>query len=558
MPPTDAPTTEYGSARVLVVDDEESIRLLLRWELEERGWHVACAKDGREAVELVEREPVAIVLTDIRMPGMDGLELTRRLRAAAGGPDVVLMTGHASLESAAEGLRLGASDYLLKPFGDIELVVASLDRVVERQRLIRATTALREQVHLADRLASVGLVAGGVAHEINNPACYILGNSALMREHVDRLGVAFDALHRFATRELDSGNANALLALLEEHTVSTSHRELRQMLLENTEGVQRITEIVRSMRNLARRDTDGGDMPVNEAVHQALTLVRGSLLPLARVEIELAELPSSARFSTELVQVLLNLLVLAARGLQPGEDGAEPRVAVASALRAGHVEVTLTFSGGDLPIELQHSLGDHFVGVGRIDEDTLGLSIASSIVSAHGGRLGIRTSGAGTTTIQLVLPLDDSGRTEQAEPVRPTTGGYDADAPVYAEDTPRPVVLVADDDSLNLSVLRRLLERQHDVVVARGAHSLLQALASDEVFDAVVVELMMSDLDPERLADIIDRQHPELAQKVLFVSSSSLTMRSRGFVQRFPERVLFRPLSEELLTTAIEELVTGE
>ncbi len=557
MPLTELSTHDQAAARILVVDDEESIRLLLRWELEERGWQVSCARDGREAMEVVAREPTAIVLTDIRMPGMDGLELTRKLRAVVGGPDVVLMTGHASLESAAEGLRLGAADYLLKPFGDVELVVASLDRVVERQRLLRATSALREQVHLADRLASVGLVAGGVAHEINNPACYILGNSALMREHIDGFGQLFDSLHRFAEAELPAELGERLLGLLEEHHAAASHRELRQMLIENTEGVQRITEIVRSMRNLARRDTSGGDMPVNEAVQQALTLVRGSLLPLARVEVALADLPSKARFSTDLVQVLLNLLLLASRALDTGPGPADARVLVTSASHGAHVEVSLTFRGGHLPLNIERSLGDGFVPVEDLNEDTLGLSIASSIVGAHGGRLGVRATGDGETTIQLVLPvqerLPDTGAFGRPAPV-----AYDEDTPVYAEDAPRPRVLVADDDALNLSVLRRLLERGHDVVTARGAPDMLQKLAGPEPFDALVVELMMSDLDPKRLGEVIERQHPELTHRILFVSSASLTARSRGFVQRFPERVLFRPLSEELLTIAIEELVNAE
>jgi len=122
-------------ARILVVDDEAEVRLLLAREISDRGHEVVAAADGDQAVQEMDRGDFDVVLTDVRMPGMDGMGLTEWIKRTRPDTDVIIMTGYASVESAATAVRLDAFDYLLKPFGEMDLITSSIDRAIQKRRL---------------------------------------------------------------------------------------------------------------------------------------------------------------------------------------------------------------------------------------------------------------------------------------------------------------------------------------------------------------------------------------------------------------------------------------
>jgi len=104
------------TARVLVVDDDPAVRYTLREILESARLEVLEAGDGAEALARLEATPCALVVTDLRMPRMDGMELLRRLAARAPAPRVVVITAHGSERQAVEAMKAGAYDYFRKPF----------------------------------------------------------------------------------------------------------------------------------------------------------------------------------------------------------------------------------------------------------------------------------------------------------------------------------------------------------------------------------------------------------------------------------------------------------
>ena len=116
--------------RILVVDDEADMRLLLAREISDRGHEVVAAADSAQAMEEIGRGNFDVVLTDIRMPGMDGIELTEWIKRTRPETHVIVMTGYGSLESAATAIHLGAFGYLLKPFGEMDMVTSSIDRTL--------------------------------------------------------------------------------------------------------------------------------------------------------------------------------------------------------------------------------------------------------------------------------------------------------------------------------------------------------------------------------------------------------------------------------------------
>ncbi len=131
-----------GDVRILVVDDEEPIRILLKEELGRRDYQVTVAAEGEAALRLLTESHFDAVLLDLKMPGLDGMEVLRRVKAEGVGTEVLILTGHADVDSALEAMKLGAFDYLTKPFRLAEVDLA-LQKAVERTRLARENLALR-------------------------------------------------------------------------------------------------------------------------------------------------------------------------------------------------------------------------------------------------------------------------------------------------------------------------------------------------------------------------------------------------------------------------------
>lgn len=142
--------------RVLVVDDEVVICDILRDFLEFEGFYVCTAGNGEAALEIVAKDTFDLILTDLKMPGMDGLGLLRRVADLEGDMLSIIMTGFGTVETAIEAMKKGAFDYILKPFKPEE-VVRVLRRGLEKQRLERENVALRETLgfyELSEALSS--------------------------------------------------------------------------------------------------------------------------------------------------------------------------------------------------------------------------------------------------------------------------------------------------------------------------------------------------------------------------------------------------------------------
>jgi two-component system response regulator HydG len=134
--------------RILVVDDEESHRIMLRTVLKAEGYQVAEAADGTEAVRAVEQEPFDLILLDIRMTTMDGIEALTEIRRISPLVPVLIMTAYASVKTAVEALKAGAFEYLTKPL-DIEELKILIEKALELYQLRAENIALKER--LGDR-----------------------------------------------------------------------------------------------------------------------------------------------------------------------------------------------------------------------------------------------------------------------------------------------------------------------------------------------------------------------------------------------------------------------
>jgi two-component system cell cycle response regulator len=146
MDDTERAREEASRFRLLVVDDESSLRGILSELLGEAGYYVETAESGEEALDRIRNSTFHVVITDIRLGGMNGIELIRLIRGMGVEAEVIVMTSHASFSTAVEALRLGAYDYLMKPFEDLDAVLALVKRTIDKLRLVMENRNLVENL----------------------------------------------------------------------------------------------------------------------------------------------------------------------------------------------------------------------------------------------------------------------------------------------------------------------------------------------------------------------------------------------------------------------------
>ena len=192
---------ETQAARILVAEDEANLRLVLQKELERHGYRVQVAPDGEAALRKLEESNVDVLLCDINMPRMDGMELLRRVHERPNPPEVIMLTGQATIETAVEAMKLGAYDYLTKPYSITELDVRvrqaaekrqlRVDNLRLREQLARQS-ALPEIVSISEAMKEAVRLVGRVAP--SDTSVLITGESGTGKELVAQ------AIHRLSTR----------------------------------------------------------------------------------------------------------------------------------------------------------------------------------------------------------------------------------------------------------------------------------------------------------------------------------------------------------------------
>jgi len=200
--------TDPDTPRVLLVDDELDFLEMLSQRLRLRGLPVVTAPSGPEALEVLDREEVDVVVLDVRMPGMDGIEVLRRIKESHPRVEVVMLTGHADLESSLEGMRFGFFDYLTKPvaIGDLIDKIGDAQRRRLGEQVADGETfqdKLKEHMIVADRLASLGELAASIAHEINNPLAVIAEAAGWLRSRASRPETTEEDLEKAVDLALD-------------------------------------------------------------------------------------------------------------------------------------------------------------------------------------------------------------------------------------------------------------------------------------------------------------------------------------------------------------------
>lgn len=413
---------------VLVVEDNGDMRRLLAFLLG-REFRVRLAENGRRGLEAVHERAPDLVLSDVMMPEMSGLELCASLKqdGATRGIPLVLVTSKAQREQRIEGLELGADDYVLKPFHPRELLarVRSLVTLrrsrVELEQTLEALQQTTAQLVHSERLAAVGEMAAGVVHEVNNPVNYAINAARAMSATVDDVRkVAEQVAALEADEEGDElrRQLEALETLRESLQFDESAATLTELAGIVTDGLDRVATLVGELRDFARPgERERGPVDLARCLQTTLHLM-GHTLTRSGVEIH-SELPPTLPQvegdARALNQVLLNVLKNAAEAFEEGGGSIWIR---GSAEADEVVTVTILDDGPGIPAEVRKKLFQPFFTTKRERGTGLGLSISRRIVEEqHGGTFELHSEPGEGTRVRLTIPVRSPGNRGPSSPV---------------------------------------------------------------------------------------------------------------------------------------------
>ncbi len=382
---------------VVVAEDNPQVLQVIHMTLR-REFKVLGAPDGLKALELAVREQPSLVITDLMMPGIDGLELTKRLQdePRTRHIPVLMLTSRGEVDDRVKGLEGGVSAYLTKPFSPRELVTSA-------RQLVKAEEQTADLV-LSRRMESVEIVAAGLAHEINNPLNYVKNALARVRLDAEKvLGMARQAEER-------------PLEIAERHEVARASARIDDMLKVAASGLTRIAGTVELLGRYGRAGFRREIVPVD--AWEAVRTVAGVVLPATGRGVEL-DLHFSGDGTLECVpeefhQVLTNLVQNA---IEAAPDGTG-RVRVTGSVESDGLVLSVADNGPGIPADVQARLFTPFFttkGPGR--GMGLGLTIARRVVQSMGGTMQVVSSPGSGAEFVVRVPRRQ-GRREPAAVAR--------------------------------------------------------------------------------------------------------------------------------------------
>jgi two-component system, NtrC family, sensor kinase len=403
-------------ATVLVVDDSTSIRSYVAALLTQAGYQVLEALNGRDCLDALASHAPEVVLLDVEMPGMSGLEVLGTIGLKPRLFSVILFTTQSSLEQITAGLDMGADDYVVKPFQETDLL-ARIRAAVRTTRHMCALADSRQETAEAlsrlqlaqhklveqEKVGAVARLAAGAAHHINNPLGFVMSNLATLERYAGNTLRYADAL----AHELLALNPQSAATIAQHethHRIPLIRRDLPCLLQETRDGGQRIALIVQQLALLELGLAHQGMSELNLAT--LLQPLVGMLSSLAPAGTRVSWTPPDHGVTVHGSLTLLNTALVAllknaceALGNQPGA------ISVAAVAGPELAEVVISDSGAGVPAELIPSLFDPFFTTKPSENHVgLGLTIAERFIAGHGGRISISSDGAGTC-VKVTIPL---------------------------------------------------------------------------------------------------------------------------------------------------------
>ncbi|HXB73677.1 MAG TPA: response regulator [Candidatus Acidoferrales bacterium] len=387
---------------------------------------------------------------------------------------------------------------------------------------------LQKQLEFADRLTSLGTMAAGTAHELNNPLTVIMANAGLVAEEMERHRAELKAgvSPQTAERRLDE-----VARALEDMQSSACRME---RIVSDLQAFSRPAQETPGLVDLARCVERGVRFTAQEFRYRARLLTRFGHVPPVRAD------------EARLGQVIINLLINAAQSIQAGCADANEVSVTTSTDDEGRAVTEVRDTGAGIPLDVLPRIFDPFFTTKEVGTGTgLGLSICHGIVSSFGGQITVDSQVGKGTTFRVLLPAATIARAGAARSAGKT-------------DRLRGRILVVDDEEQILRIIGRTLGMDgHEAVCIENAQEALALIERGERFDVIVCDLMMPNMTGMDLYEILLGQDPDLARRVVFISGGATSARAGDFLRSVLNPIISKPFTPKQLLEVIQQLLAA-
>ncbi len=386
--------------RIMIIDDDPAIILIIKKFIGKFGYHIFTEEDSLNALESVKKAAPNLILLDIEMPGMNGFQVLDQLKADENLKNipVIFLTSDEKISSKVKVFEAGAADYLVKPvhLRELEIRMKNQIRLADNQlkleQFAHEMEALAQEraaqlVH-TDRLSTLGTLAAGVAHEINNPATFIMTNLKVLENYYAYMEPYIKQIEKENPAET---RFNAIL------------NEVPKVFKDMRSGVERISIIVNTLTDYSRkREHYSETINLADCLHDAMVFTKHRLKSI-ETDVDIPQKQCTVIGSRQqLTQVITNLITNAADAV---EGLANPKLKITLEIKIGKFILAIEDNGPGVPPDIIEHIWTPFFttkapGVGT----GLGLSICQSIVQNHNGKLSVKNSLGSGACFYLELP----------------------------------------------------------------------------------------------------------------------------------------------------------
>jgi len=366
--------------KILIVDDEQDIRDVLAMTLADLGYDVVTAEEGEEALGIFQNVSPPIVVTDIKMPGMDGIELLQKMKQQNPETEVIMITGHGDQDLAIRSLKHEATDFITKPINIDVLEIAlrrAQERILTRQKLKEYTEhleqLLREKTELQSRLSSLGLMIGSISHGIKGLLTGLDGGIYLMES----------GFSKNDPQKLEEGWQAVKL------TIDRIKRMMLDILYYSKERELK-TETVKTSEF------------ANQLACSFESKLRDRCIDFV-CEVD----PSDGEFEADasyLQAALANILENAVDACLKDECKPQHRITLRVGGEANDMVFEVVDNGTGMDSETKDKLFELFFSSKGAEGTGLGLFVTQKIVEQHGGRIDVKSTPGHGSLFRVVIP----------------------------------------------------------------------------------------------------------------------------------------------------------
>ena len=535
---------------VLIADDEDAVRTYVEDVLFSSGYLVLSAQNGRQAISAISTGIFNIIFTDINMPYKSGYDILYYVQEYSIEADVIVFTGFSSAKSVSKAIHGGAYDYIGKPFNGPEDIVNAAERAMQHRRLENRNKLLMESLHennvklqqyaegleealrsleeknqalvRAERMATIGVLVAGLAHEINNPNTFIRGN--------------IQTLQKFW--EFISGKLETCKADSEDERLKYISSEMPSLLDGMFAGTERVANITRGLKAFARVD----DVTEKMEACDARDLIEAALVILENkikdnnviIEQHIEQTPKLFVAKQQVVEAFVNIIQ---NSIEAVANLKIRLINIRVFAGSGGVTIEIVDNGCGIKENIQDKIFDPFFTTKPVDKGTgLGLSIAEGVILAQGGRVSLVKSDSEGSTFEIYIPSSYC----IVNSVIPTVLMFASQTPAFR--------------AFEAGILAA---GNYNLIEGLGNFSDLSARLDDVKPDLVILDVKWSDASGSELADNIKKIVDKNIKVICVVDGRFDKRREKDFYNLGVDKIIVLPASLghllDLLGALLEE-----